>query len=780
MDHDFSIKRLFIRLLIAFPLIYTGFGWFIGLNYGTKPLQFGPFEDSSSGGVSAEKSADRYETGHILSEDELKTLKRVIEDKANPDQSLTTAASYFTYPQQENYSFPDDLNIRWFKGLLKKKLKLKTTFTAVKSYCEASAWDKGSNHIGDLRSNELYDFLKQRIDETATKKENLFKLPGVLEEKFPWLFASSDEKPSSKLDSYWLLRALEENFPWAYGQGNELLFYPHAQHDLIGIIGIILLILIAKSMIGPGYWLYYLFCVAANFLGSFGFYSANAIFKNDIDRVILWSFLTNYLFCHPFLLVTVFVSVPVFLHWGFIYFTKHYLPRQKRRMEDFFKIDKDIDKRKELSIEDVEFKTIHYDINRKLAQYAKIDKYFLAVSDDKKDILVDEDMLNHHLHVLGPTGSGKTSLVILPLSRQAIEKGRGCCFIDFKGDEVFKRYVQQKAREKGKRFYYFSIDPKEQSVSYNPLSSGDIHSKVDRIMTALELIYQGPAGFYSNVQSMAFIELLKEIIQDKKEINFSTVKDSLENPHFLRRIDVNKQDVKGLLAVISWMSGQEVINRDELNLSEAINNGDIVFFALKSQMNTRLAEAIGRMLVIDLKLQAASRTEANTPYFIFIDEFQNLACSHFVDVISKVRSANFCLVLSNQSRGNLTNLSAAFENVIFTNTATKVIFMQEDPWDAKFWSEKTGQTTYQDKTILQVDTLNKDNKGVKFDGLRSSQGNIHTARKNYIESNVFLRLPFAKSVIFLREKLTVIANHEFLFDKKERDRIVLMPFEYKH
>ena len=169
-------------------------------------------------------------------------------------------------------------------------------------------------------------------------------------------------------------------------------------------------------------------------------------------------------------------------------------------------------------------------------------------------------------------------------------------------------------------------------------------------MAALELIYQGPASFYSNVQAMAFIELLKEIRRDKKVINFSSVKDSLENPHFLRRIAVSPQEIKGLLAAISWIGELKMINRNKLNLSKVIKDGDIVFFALKSQVNARLAEAIGRMLVIDLKFQAAARKETDLPYFIFIDEFQNLACSHFVDVISKVRSANFCLILSNQSR----------------------------------------------------------------------------------------------------------------------------------
>jgi len=56
------------------------------------------------------------------------------------------------------------------------------------------------------------------------------------------------------------------------------------------------------------------------------------------------------------------------------------------------------------------------------------------------------------------------------------------------------------------------------------------------------------------------------------------------------------------LAAISWIAGVDVINRNQLDLSGVIKNGDVAFFALKSQVNTRLAEAIGRMLIIDLKI----------------------------------------------------------------------------------------------------------------------------------------------------------------------------------
>jgi type IV secretory pathway TraG/TraD family ATPase VirD4 len=634
------------------------------------------------------------------------------------------------------------------------------TFAMTGSYSRAIAHEvKNPNkRLGSLSVSELRDFLRATGRAEDIEKLNPYLFLAKLEEKYPWLYS----------DTVFLSKAMGNVFTEGM-----------VPYDVLGLLGIGVLF-IALSLRSIWLWMYYLFWVFADWFGRIGYHDPNLIMSNDGWQAILWSFWHGFIQKEGrlFLIIAFCVSIIAFGILGFVYLAKHILPRKRRELEDFLKVDKDIQKRKELSIESVEFKQVCYDINQKLKQYSKTDKYFLALSDDRKDIVVDEEMLNHHLHVLGPTGSGKTSLVILPLAKQAIDKQRGCCFIDFKGDEVFKRYVQQKAKENKKKLYYFSIDPNESSIGYNPLSSGDIHSKVDRIMTALELIYHGPAGFYSNVQTMTFVELLKEMVQERKEVNFLSVKNALEDPHFLARTDVSSQEVKGLLAAISWIAGLEIINRNELDLSKVIKNGDIVFFALKSQVNTRLAEAIGRMLIIDLKSQAVSRKETDPPYFIFIDEFQNLACSHFVDVISKVRSANLCLVLSNQSRGNLSNVSPAFENAIFTNTATKVIFMQEDPFDARFWSDKTGQTTYQDKSVFQVDNISSDKIGAKLDGLRSAQGNIRTATKNYISENVFLRLPFSKSVIFSRGNLTAIANHEFLFDKKERDRLISLPFAY--
>ena len=749
MDKPLSLKEKFIRLLILIPLFYIGFGWYVGFNYGRKPVILGPFDNipvvmkTSLLGSSLEDISGAKALVMVVSPKDV--------DQSDPDSTYFKISGYFAVPDTWSFDFNpsnDDM-------LLPK------TFPMTGEYSRAICHELKNprRRLGSLSVSELSGLLKAsgRTKDVLTLAPYLFL--ERLEKKYPWLYS----------DTILVSRAMGNIF-----KDNGL------PYDVLGLIGIVVLF-IALASRSFWLWLYYLYWVFVCWFGRIGYHDINLAFSNDGWQVIFWSFWNGFIVKEGrlFLVLAFGLSVIGFSALGIIYLVKHVIPRKRRELEDFLKVDKETQKRKELSMETVEFKKVRFDINKKLNQYAKTDKYFLAVSDDKQDIAVEESILNRHLHVLGPTGGGKTSLVILPLAKQAIEKQRGCCFIDFKGDEVFKKYVQAKAKQAGKKFYYFSIDPNEPSIGYNPLSSGDIHSKVDRIMTALELIYQGPAGFYSNVQAMAFVGLLEEMVKQRKEINFLSVKGALTNQHFLRRMKVDAQEVKGLLSAISWIAGIDVINRNELDLGKVIKNGDVAFFALKSQVNTRLAEAIGRMLIIDLKSQAVFRKETDPPFFIFIDEFQNLACSHFVDVISKVRSANFCLVLSNQSRGNLSNVSPAFENAIFTNTATKVIFMQEDPHDARFWSDKTGQTTYQDKTVLQVDNISNDKAGAKLDGLRSAQGNIRTAVKNYISENVFLRLPFSKSIIFLREKLTVIANHEFLFDKKERDRLIASSFEYE-
>ncbi|MFH1519585.1 MAG: hypothetical protein ABIE75_03335, partial [Candidatus Omnitrophota bacterium] len=440
MEKTFSLKRLFLRILLLFPLIYIGFGWYVGLNYGRKAVLFGPYPDipmvikTSLLGSSLKDISGSSALVMVVPPGE--------SGKSDQDSTYFKITGYFEVPGTWNFDFTP----------LGTDSDLKKTFVVTGSYSRAIVHElkNPKRSLGSLSVRELNDFLKVTGRTKDMEKLKPYIFLARMEEKYPWVYS----------DTVLLSRAMGNIF-----KDNML------PYDILGLAGIAIFFI---GLATRGFWLwgYYLFWVFAYWLGRIGYHDINLAFANDGNQVILWSFWNGFIVKEGrlFLVIAAGLYLISFMVLAIVYVFKHILPRKKRELEDFFKIDKDTLKRKELSIETVEFKRVHYNINRKLSQYSKTDKYFLAASDNKQDIVVEESTLNRHLHVLGPTGGGKTSLVILPLSSQAIEKGRGCCFIDFKGDDVFKKYVQQRAKEKGKNFRYFSIDPNEPSVGYNPLS----------------------------------------------------------------------------------------------------------------------------------------------------------------------------------------------------------------------------------------------------------------------------------------------------------------------
>ena len=277
----------------------------------------------------------------------------------------------------------------------------------------------------------------------------------------------------------------------------------------------------------------------------------------------------------------------LFIVMGYLYLTKHLIPKQKRLYEDFMKYDKDRENKQDLNINEVGFKVVKYDIKKKIKEYLSKSELFLGLDDDGNDVSIPEDLANHHFHCMGPTGSGKTATMILPLAVQALEKGYGACFIDLKGDTGLIKSVKQKCAELGKKFFYFSIDPKERTEDYNPLGSGVLSSKVDRIMSALNLEHEGSAAYYSGEQRTAFTEVLKDLMMNKKYISFPNVLKYLRDAGYLSRLGIDERDVKGLISAIGNISDFPMLNQDGIDLKKIMDDGDVVYFNLKTQIEHR-------------------------------------------------------------------------------------------------------------------------------------------------------------------------------------------------
>jgi type IV secretory pathway TraG/TraD family ATPase VirD4 len=172
------------------------------------------------------------------------------------------------------------------------------------------------------------------------------------------------------------------------------------------------------------------------------------------------------------------------------------------------------------------------------------------------------------------------------------------------------------------------------------------------------------------------------------------------------------------------------------------------------------------MIAMDLQTQAAYRTEQDQMVLLAIDEFQNMACQAFRNAISKVRSANYALVLANQALGDLRAVGEDFLNTIVTNTSTKVVFAVGDPDDAYYFARRSGQ--------IVVPTFGQSSSRSQTG--ESTGESVQDYDTNLIHANVLLQLPFGKSVVFRKGRLATLTNHTHLISLDEKRSLERAPY----
>jgi hypothetical protein len=108
------------------------------------------------------------------------------------------------------------------------------------------------------------------------------------------------------------------------------------------------------------------------------------------------------------------------------------------------------------------FQKITYDSSR-LIETTPPDRILLGVDDNHRPVTVPASKLTEHTYILGGSGAGKTSLVVLPLCIQAIRRHLPVIVIDFKGDKVPIQLLARETAAAGKRFFLFSLHPQVRS-----------------------------------------------------------------------------------------------------------------------------------------------------------------------------------------------------------------------------------------------------------------------------------------------------------------------------
>ena len=351
--------------------------------------------------------------------------------------------------------------------------------------------------------------------------------------------------------------------------------------------------------------------------------------------------------------------------------------------------------------------------------------------------------LNKHVHVLAPSGSGKTKSVLAPMVAQLLEKGVGVLCIDPKGDNevisAFLKIMQKEGRLSD--FQYFDPVKPLISSSYNPfyyaIRYGKYHDIAVKIIATLPKS-GGSATFYEKIQSeftRALTSLLSLLPQTGKMVNFidlyavvaylprsieylletyniagkarnelyelwvKTIADeskhNKEYRNYLRNLEQH-------LALYAFTFHPKLLNSydPEIRISEGFRKGKLMYFALRA-LDFPSGETldIGKMVFLDLMGHAAwkynSGIKFNVPDMVFVDEAPQVFVPEAEKLFDMARGAGIGVALIHQSIFQFEKIQKGLFQNIFSNCNVKLILGAGDDETAKFYANFLGeQKTY--------------------------------------------------------------------------------------
>jgi hypothetical protein len=355
-----------------------------------------------------------------------------------------------------------------------------------------------------------------------------------------------------------------------------------------------------------------------------------------------------------------------------------------------------------------------------------------------KKVGLTEDQLNHHVHIVGASGFGK-SVLLSHVIQNRITSGQGLLFVDLKADFETIRQVVSTAKASGRinDLHIFSCGNPEMSSPYNVVASGTANQLKDRIMGALNWSEE----FYKNEASSFLLKLLRGLtyVRDHKGTEFDLamvlkctedarqvealaeqlpaieveliaqleeLASHLEKPEKYKALQGLRSQLEAL--VLSDIGPLLRANSSGIDLFEAIGQKKIVYVLLDSRTYGESSRALGKLILQDLKAASARvdneiPRDSRTPFTVVVDEFADLATEEFLGFLDRARSSKIGVVVAHQEVADLSRISPEFSHRLMNSTSTLFAFLQKVPMTSDLvasisGTRKTKEVTEQAKS----------------------------------------------------------------------------------
>ncbi|RLB07466.1 MAG: hypothetical protein DRG59_06400 [Deltaproteobacteria bacterium] len=290
-----------------------------------------------------------------------------------------------------------------------------------------------------------------------------------------------------------------------------------------------------------------------------------------------------------------------------------------------------------------------------------------------------------HMFIIGMTGTGKSTFME-NLILQDIRKGYGLCLIDPHG-ELVEQILGKIPENRHDDVILFDPLDTECAVGFNILEWKTIQERdliIDNLYQTLDQIYDmrttGGPIFEHNFRNM-----LKLLMGDRRRRDFSPtlfyfptlylngafrswLEQSIEDrvvKNFLRELERTSGEahLSNIAPYVTSKFGRFVSDtilkrivgqrRSTIDIEKIFEEGKILLVNLgKGRFGSTVSSLLTSQIITRFRNAAMKRAEIpgnkRTPFFLYVDEFQNVNSDDFVELLAEARKYGLGLILANQ------------------------------------------------------------------------------------------------------------------------------------
>lgn len=307
---------------------------------------------------------------------------------------------------------------------------------------------------------------------------------------------------------------------------------------------------------------------------------------------------------------------------------------------------------------------------------------------------------SRHLYIIGQTGVGKSGLLEL-LTISDIYSPYGFAVIDPHGDYAINT-LRRIPAERAKDVIYFNPADTDFPMAFNPMEVTDPKLKTHTVSeligvlkrmfeswgprleyilryTLLALLDYPDATMLDITRMLTDAKFRKEVlghVQDPVVKTFWQVEFASWNDKFAAEAVapvLNKVGAFTANPLVRNIIGQP---KSSFNIRRIMDENKILLVNLsRGLLGEDNASLLGALLVTKIQLAAMSRADMDaserTPFYLYVDEFQNFATDSFATILSEARKYGLNLTVANQYTAQM---AVEVKDAVFGNVGSIVAF----------------------------------------------------------------------------------------------------------